>query len=83
MDSEDEFNNFVLNELIDSPSSKDEEKFYSDVTNIIVQESLNEPRRGGSIVGHETVYGFRGTTYCIKIISQRTLDLVRDISRGD
>jgi hypothetical protein len=41
--------------LIDSSSSKDEENFYSDVTDIIVQELLNEPRRGGSIIGHETV----------------------------
>jgi hypothetical protein len=49
MDSEDEFNNFVLNEVID------EVNFYLDATNIIAHESLNEPRRGGSIVGHEIV----------------------------
>jgi hypothetical protein len=55
MDSEDEFNNFVLNEVIDSSSLDDEVNFYLDATNIIAHESLNEPRRGGSIVGHEIV----------------------------
>jgi hypothetical protein len=41
MDSEDEFNDFVLNELIDSPSSEDQENFYSDATNIIAHELHN------------------------------------------
>jgi hypothetical protein len=55
MNSEDEFNDFVVNELIDSSSLDGEENFYLDVTNIIAVESLNEPRRGESIIGHETV----------------------------
>jgi hypothetical protein len=55
MNSDDEFNNFVVNKLIDSSSSEDEEKFYSDATDIITQELHNEPRRGGSIVRHEVV----------------------------
>jgi hypothetical protein len=75
MDSQDEFNEFVLNELIDSPSWEDKESFYSDATNIIAQESLHEPRHGGSIKLW-IVKGFRGTTYCIEIISRRTLYLV-------
>jgi hypothetical protein len=54
MDSEDELNYFVLNELIDPSSSDDEENFYFNATNIIAHESLNEPRHGGSIIGHET-----------------------------
>jgi hypothetical protein len=40
MDSEDGFN---LNELIDSSSSRDEDNFYFDSTNIIAEESLTEP----------------------------------------
>jgi hypothetical protein len=55
MNSEDEFNDFVVNELIDSSSSEDEEKFDSDATDIIAHESLNEPHHGGSIIGHGTV----------------------------
>jgi hypothetical protein len=55
MDSEDGFNDFVANELIDSLSSDGGEIFYFDATNIVANESLNEPCRGGSIVVHETV----------------------------
>jgi hypothetical protein len=56
MNSEDEFNDFVVSDLIDLSSSEDEEKFYSDATDIIIaHESLNEPRRGGSIIRHEAV----------------------------
>jgi hypothetical protein len=40
---------------IDSSSLNDEEIFYVDATNIIAQETLNEPRHGGSIVGHGTM----------------------------
>jgi hypothetical protein len=35
MNSDDEFNDFVVNELIDSSSSEDKEKIYSDATDII------------------------------------------------
>jgi hypothetical protein len=35
MNSEDEFNDFVVNKLIDSSSLEDEKKIYSDTTNII------------------------------------------------
>jgi hypothetical protein len=55
IDWEDEFNDFVVKELIDSWSSEDKEFFYLYATNIIAQESLNEPRRGGSIVGYKTM----------------------------
>jgi hypothetical protein len=40
---------------IDSSSLNDEEIFYVDATNIIAQETLNEPRHGESIVGHGTM----------------------------
>jgi hypothetical protein len=40
---------------IDSSSLNDEEIFYVDATNIIAQETLNEPCHGGSIVGHGTM----------------------------
>jgi hypothetical protein len=55
MNSEDEFNDFVVNELIDSSSLDGEKKIYLNVTNIIADESLNEPRRDESIINHKTV----------------------------
>jgi hypothetical protein len=35
MDSEDEFNDFFVNELIDSSSSYDDKNFYFDTANIV------------------------------------------------
>jgi hypothetical protein len=55
LDSKDEFNDFVLNELIESSSLDDEDTFYFDATNIQTQESLNEPLHHGSIIGHQVV----------------------------
>jgi hypothetical protein len=51
MDLGDEFNNFIVNELIDSSSLDVEDKFYCDATNIISKVLLNEPIHHGSIVG--------------------------------
>jgi hypothetical protein len=57
MTSEDEFNDFVVSELIDLSSSEDEEKNYSDATDIIIaHESLNEPRRGVRLLWHNLLY---------------------------
>jgi hypothetical protein len=50
MDLGDEFNNFIVNELIDSLSSDDEDIFYCDVANIVSEVLLNEPIHHGSIV---------------------------------
>jgi hypothetical protein len=55
MDFEDEFNNFVVNVLIDSSSSDDDDNFYFDAANIAVEVSHNEPIHRGSIVGHRNV----------------------------
>jgi hypothetical protein len=55
MNLEDEFNDFVVNELIDSSSLDGEKKIYLNATNIIADKSLNEPCCDGSIVGHKTV----------------------------
>jgi hypothetical protein len=76
-----EFNHFVLKELIDSSSLDDEDNFYLEATNMIAKELLNEPLSlwVSLWVSLDTklwsVKGFRGTTYCIKIISQITLYL--------
>jgi hypothetical protein len=43
MDFGDEFNHFVVNELIDSSSSDDDEIFYFDAANILAEALLNEP----------------------------------------
>ena len=55
MDCGDDFNDFVLNELIYSSSSDDEDNFIYDAAKIIVEEAFNEPLYRGSIVGHGTV----------------------------
>jgi hypothetical protein len=43
---------------------------------------MNHVMAGQSSVELWIVKGFRGTSYCIKIISQRTLYLVQNISGG-
>jgi hypothetical protein len=55
MDLRDEFNNFIVNEVIDSSSSDDEDNFYFDATNIVSEVLLNEPIYCGSMVGRCTV----------------------------
>jgi hypothetical protein len=55
MDLGDEFNNFILNELIDSSSSDDEDNFYCDVVNTVSETLLNELIHRGSIVGRRAV----------------------------
>jgi hypothetical protein len=73
MNLEDEFNDFVVRDLIDSSSFNNENNFYFDAANIIAE---------GFIVALSLdmalwmVQDFYGTTYYIKIISQITLYLV-------
>ena len=56
MDSDDEFNQFVMDEIIDSSSSDDERKAaILGAAHLIVEDTLNHPGRIGSIVEHEVV----------------------------
>jgi hypothetical protein len=55
MDLGDEFNYFIVNELIDLFSSDDEDNFYFDTTNKVSEVLLNEPIHCGSIIGCHTV----------------------------
>jgi hypothetical protein len=54
MDSDDEFSQFVFDEIINSSSSDDE--MYDDAAHIVVEDSVNNPGRIGSIEGHEVVH---------------------------
>jgi hypothetical protein len=73
MNLEDEFNDFIVSDLIDSSSFNNENNFYFDTANIIAE---------GFIVALSLdmalwmVQDFHGTTYYIKIISRITLYLV-------
>jgi hypothetical protein len=62
MDLGDEFNDYIVNELIDSSSSDDEDNFYFDAANIVSEASLNEPIRRGSMVGRCSI----GILYCYR-----------------
>ena len=56
MNSDDEFNQFVMDEIIDSSSSDDERKaVISGVVHLIVEDTLNHPGRIGSVEGHAVV----------------------------
>jgi hypothetical protein len=50
MDLGDEFNDFIVNELIDSSSSDDEDNFYYNAINIVSEALVNEPIHRGSII---------------------------------
>jgi hypothetical protein len=54
MDFGDEFNNYVVNELIDSSSLDDDDNFYFDAANIAVEASQHELSHQGSIIEHRT-----------------------------
>jgi hypothetical protein len=51
----DEFNDFIVNGLIDSSSLDDEDNFYYDAANIVSEALVNEPIYRGSIVGRRTI----------------------------
>jgi len=56
MDSDDEFNQFVMDEIIDSSSSDDERKAaILGAAHLIVEDTLNHPGRIGSVEGHDVV----------------------------
>ena len=56
MDSDDEFNQFVMDEIIDSSSSDDERKAaILGAAHLIVEDTLNHPGRIGSVEGHAVV----------------------------
>jgi hypothetical protein len=56
MDSDDDFNQFVMDELIESSSSNDERKaFIFGAAHLIIEDSLNNPGRVGSVEGHDVV----------------------------
>jgi hypothetical protein len=79
MDFGDEFNNYVVNELIDSSSSNDDNNFYFDAVNIAAEASQHEPIHRGSIVEHFVLWivnDFCSTTCFIMIILQRTQYLI-------
>jgi hypothetical protein len=65
MDFGDEFNHFVVNELIDSSSSDDDGNFYFDAANIVAEASLNESIHRGSLIGHHTIFIFQTTQYLV------------------
>jgi hypothetical protein len=48
----DEFNDFIVDELINSSPSDDEDNFYFDAANIVAEAPLTKPMHRGSIVGH-------------------------------
>jgi hypothetical protein len=52
MEFGDEFNDFIVDELINSSPSDDEDNFYFDAANIVAEAPLTKPMHRGSIVGH-------------------------------
>jgi hypothetical protein len=55
MDSDEEFNHFVMNEVIDPSSSDDDNDLFFGAAHIIVDDLVNHPGRIGSVVGHDVV----------------------------
>jgi len=55
MESDDEFNQFVMNELIDPSSSDDENDLFFGAVHMIIEDSVNNPGRIGSVEGHDVV----------------------------
>lgn len=56
MESDDEFNQFVMNDLIDPSSSDDENDLFFDAAHVIVDGLVNHPGRIGSVEGHAVVH---------------------------
>ena len=55
MEQDDEFNQFVMNELIDPSSSDDENDLFFGAAHVIIEDSVNNPGRIGSVEGHDVV----------------------------
>ncbi|PVH47875.1 hypothetical protein PAHAL_4G175000 [Panicum hallii] len=75
MESNDEFNQFVMNELIDPSSSDDENDLFFGTMHMIIEDSVNHPGRIGSVEGHDVVDHERlsGIDFFTKTIFQRIL----------
>lgn len=54
--SDDEFNRFVMNKVIDLWFSNDENDLCLDVMHMIIDDLLNYPGRINSVEGHEVVH---------------------------
>ena len=55
MESDDEFNQFVMNEVVDPSSSDDEDDHFFGATQMIIEDSANNPGRIGSVEGHDVL----------------------------
>jgi hypothetical protein len=55
MDSDDEFSQFVMDELIDSSNDEKKKSIISSATHIIVEDMVNHPGRIGSVLGHDVM----------------------------
>jgi len=55
MESDDEFNQFVMNEVVDPSSSDDEDDPFFGATQMIIEDSANNPGRIGSVEGHDVL----------------------------
>jgi hypothetical protein len=55
MDSDDEFNQFVMDEVINSSSLDYKNDLICGATHIIVNDLLNHPGQRGSVNGHDVV----------------------------
>jgi len=55
MESDDEFNQFVMNEVVDPSSSNDEDDPFFGATQMIIEDSANNPGRIGSVEGHDVL----------------------------
>ena len=54
MESNDEFNQFVMNELIDASSDDENDPFFG-AAHMTIEDSVNHPGRIGSIEGHHVL----------------------------
>jgi hypothetical protein len=55
-ESDDEFNEFVTNEVIDPSSSDDEDDLFFSAAQMIIEDYVNNPGRIGSVEGHEALH---------------------------
>ena len=55
MESDDEFNQFVMNEVVDLSSSDDEDDLFFGVAQKIIEDSVNNLGRIGLVEGHDVL----------------------------
>ncbi|PVH36882.1 hypothetical protein PAHAL_6G188700 [Panicum hallii] len=56
MESDNEFSEFVMNEVIDPFLSDDEDDLFFFTAQMIIEDSVNNPGRIESVQGHEVVH---------------------------